>query len=123
MKRHLIVVALLSMVALVLPGCATTPETPQQAVFAAKAGYATALTAAVAYKNLPDCAKAPAPCSDRVMVAQVRKADDVAIAALDASESAVRTPGFGESIVASAVAAAKAALAAFLSITATIRSQ
>ncbi len=104
---------------LALAGCAT-PETPQQAVFAAKSGYATALTAAVAYKALSDCSRAPPPCSDYAVIVQLRKADDVAAAALDAAESAVRTPGFGESVIASAVGSAKAALAAFLSITSTL---
>lgn len=104
---------------LALAGCAT-PDTPSQAVFQAKSSYAVALTAAVAYKRLPDCSGAPLPCSDRVVVAQIQKADNVAAAALDAAESAVRSPGFGESIVASAVGSAKAALAAFLSITATL---
>ena len=100
-------------------GCAT-PESPQQAVFQAKSSYAVALTAAVAYKRLPDCVGAPQPCSSAPVVSQLQKADNVAASALDAAESAVRTPGFGESIVASAVGSAKAALAAFLSITATL---
>lgn len=104
----------------ILAGCAT-PESPQQAVFQAKVGYAVALSAAVAYNNLPRCGEPP--CSDPAIVAQLRRADNTAIAALDASEAAVRTPGFGESLVTSAVAAAKAALAAFVSITSSLRSK
>lgn len=108
--------------ALLLTGCAT-PESPSQAVYTTKSSYAVALTAAVAYKHLPDCSSAPLPCSDKAVVTQLQKADNVAAAALDAAETAVRTQGFGESIVASAVGSAKAALSAFLSITATLGSR
>jgi len=105
-----------------LAGCAT-PESPSQSVFQAKSAYSVALTAAVAYKHLPDCTKAPQPCSDKAVISQLKKADDVAAAALDAAESAVRSPGFGADILATAVASAKSALAAFLSITSTIGSK
>lgn len=99
-----------------LGGCAA-PESPQQSVFQAKSGYAVALTAAVAYKRLPDCTKAPQPCSDKAVVTQLQKADTVASTALDAAETAVRTPGFGDAVVASSVTAARSALDAFVSIT------
>jgi hypothetical protein len=107
-----------------LAGCAgVSPETPQQAVFSVKSGYATALTAAVAYKRLPACGEPKRlPCSDAKIVAQIQKADNVAAGALDAAETAVRTPGFGKDAVSSALAAARAALAALVSITATIGS-
>ena len=101
-----------------LDGPTTGPKTPAQAVFIAKTGYSSALTAALAYKRLPVCATpARQPCSDPVVVSQLQKADDVAAGALDAAEVAVRTPGFGGDIVASAIAAANAALAALVSIT------
>ncbi len=105
---------------LLLAGCAAAPQSPQQAVFEAKSSYAVALTAAVAYKRLPDCARAAQPCSDKAVVAQLQKADTVASVALDSAENAVRSPGFGQSVVSSAVAAAQAALQAFTSITATL---
>lgn len=107
------------LIVLLLAGCAT-PESPQQSVFQAKSAYAVALTAAVAYKRLPDCARAAQPCSDKAVVAQLQKADTVASTALDSAEHAVRTPGFGQNVVSSAVAAAQAALQAFTSITATL---
>lgn len=106
-------------------GCAggLAVESPQQAVFQVKSGYATALTAAVAYKRLPACqVPAKQPCADAKVVAQIQKADNVAAGALDAAEAAVRTPGFGKNAVASALAAARAALAALVSITATLGS-
>ena len=118
MKRFL----LAAVMAASLAGCAAiAPESPQQAVFQVKSGYATALTAAVAYKKLPGC-KVPVqqPCSDAKVVAQMQKADNVAAGALDAAEAAVRTPGFGKNAVTSALGAARAALAAFVSITSTV---
>lgn len=111
---------LILVLVLVMAGCAA-PQSPQQSVFQAKSGYAVALTAAVTYKRLPDCTKAPQPCSDKAVVAQLQKADNVAATALDSAESAVRTPGFGKDVVNSAIAAANAALAAFTSITSTLK--
>lgn len=114
MKKLLIVAALL------LSACAT-PQSPQQAVFQAKSSYEVALTAAVAYRRLPACAvPVRQPCSDKAVVAQVQRADKVAFDALGAAESAVRTPGFGDSVISSAVTAAQAALNAFVSITSTL---
>ncbi len=116
MKRSVLVLVLS------LAACAT-PESPEQAVFQAKAGYAVALAAAVAYVELPRCNVAKPPCSDAALVTQLRKADDVTNGALSAAEQAVRTPGFGESIVVSAVATARSALAAFVAITSTLGSK
>lgn len=119
MKR--IILALATVLTLAgFSGCTTDPKTttsPQQAVFEAKSAYAVALTAAVAYKRLPPCDKNPRPCSDKAVVAQIQKADNVAASALDAAETAVRTPGFGNDVVSSSVTAAQSALQAFVSIT------
>jgi len=114
MRKYVLGFLLLAVV-----GC-TTPQTPQQSVFQAKAGYATALTAAVAYKRLPLC-PAPAPCSDKEVVGQLQRADLVAATALDAAEAVVRSKGFGQDTVASAVTAAQAALNAFVAITSTLK--
>jgi hypothetical protein len=106
-----------------LAGCAGGPigQTPAQAVFAAKGTYNTALSAAVAYKRLPACsAVVKQPCSDKAVLAQLQKADNVAAAALDSAESAVRTPGFGKDAAQSAITAANAAVQALASITATL---
>lgn len=112
--RMLIVIA-----ALFLAAC-TTPQSPAQAVFQAKTAHAVALRTAVAYRELPKCNPAPQPCHDPAVVAQLQKADKTADAALDAAENVVRTPGFGENVITSTIAAAQAALAAFTSITATL---
>ncbi|MCC2632125.1 MAG: hypothetical protein K0S48_11 [Ramlibacter sp.] len=111
--KHLIVLAL----AASLAGCASmpsaAPDTPQQAVYAAKSAYATALTAAVAYKKLPACsATRPAPCSQPALVQQLQRADIVAAASLDAAEAAVRTPLVSPTAAGRAVQAAQAALSA-----------
>lgn len=108
--------------ALVLSACAaTSSQSPAETVFQAKTAHAVALRAAVAYRELPPCAKAAQPCHDAAIVAQLQKADKVADAALDSAENAVRTPGFGQAVISSTVAAAQAALAAFVSITDTLR--
>lgn len=118
MKRVLLVLALAASV--MGASCTSAPKTPQQAVYAAKSSYEVALTAAVAYAELPSCEKTTPPCSDPKIVAQLKKAQPVARQALDAAESAVRTPGFGDDVVTSSVAAAQAALTAFVSITASL---
>lgn len=117
----------LALAASLVAGCASTPggsastDSPQRVVFAAKSGYATALTAAVAYKRLPGCAPTvPQPCSDAGIVAQLQKADNVAAASLDAAEAAVRTPQIGASAVDRAVATANAALSALTAILAAV---
>lgn len=108
--------------ALAVAGCASTGNTtPEQTVFGAKSTYAAALTAAVAYKKLPACAAtAPPPCSSPAIVAQLQKADNVASSALDAAETAVRTPQIGTTATDRAVSAASAALAAFTALLATL---
>jgi len=96
-----------------LTACAT-PQSPQEIVFQARSAQNVALRAAVEYKRLPPCAvSVRPPCSDKAIVAQIQKADITADTALAAAEAAVRTPGFGENIITSALVAAQAALAAF----------
>lgn len=110
--------------AVMLSACSTIlPSNSAQTVYIAKSDYAAALTIAVAYKRLPDCSTAPQPCSSAAIVKQLQKADDVAAGALDAAETAVRTPGFGSSIISTSLSSAKAAVNAFLSITNTLRSK
>lgn len=110
-------IPLSAVLAAALCGCASAPQSPQQGVFQAKAAYAVALQTAVAYKRLPACSAAvKPPCSDPATVAQLQRADNVAAPALDAAEAAVRTPGFGKSLMDTAVASAQAAVAAFVAI-------
>ena len=114
--------AILALAAGLLAGCATSgPSTPAQTVFAAKSGYAAVLTAAVAYESLPRCsATVPQPCSSPELVAQLRKADNTANAALDAAETAVRTPSVGSDARSKAVATATTALAALQALLSTL---
>lgn len=118
MKARLMIAAL----AVALAGCASgPPATPEAAVFAAKSSYEVALTAAVAYKRLPVCsATVKMPCSEPALVAQLQKADITASAALDAAETAARTPRVGTTATEKALDAARAALAAFSSLVATL---
>jgi hypothetical protein len=115
--RMLLVLALAALVF----ACATAPQTPAQSVYAAQGAYASALTVAVAYKQLPTCDQAPRPtlCSDKAVVAKLQAADDVAYAALSAAQNIVRTPGAGVNVQ-TAIAAAEQAVAALTSITATL---
>lgn len=111
MKRFASIVLGLALAA--LASCATTTNTPAQTVFAAKSAYAAALTAAVSYESLRRCAPAvPQPCSSPELVAQIRKADTTASAALDAAETAVRTTAVTDDARSKAVQTANLALAA-----------
>ncbi len=112
MKRLLAVLILATAAA-----CASAPQSPQQAVFAAKQDYAAALTAAVAYKRLPPCPTATKLCKDAKIVTQLQKADDAAAALLDGAEATVRTGGGN---VAMALQAATQAVSAFSTITKTL---
>lgn len=112
---------LLCMVALALVAC-TAPKSPAQAVFQLKGDYAAALSIETAYDKLPTCGTdfSGYVCKDLKLAKTVRQIDDSAYAALGAAESAVRTPGFGEERVTTAVATATNAIAAFVSITSTL---
>jgi hypothetical protein len=105
---------------LLLTACAT-PQNSEQAVFQMRGAQNVALRTAVAYKELKPCAEPKAqPCSEKRVVTQLQLADTVSDKAIGAAENAVRTPGFGQNIIDSAVTAAEAALAAFQSIIATL---
>lgn len=98
------------------------PDSPAQAIFLAEGDYAAAVQAEVAYGNLPRCGKPDSPkvCSDVNIMKKLRKADDVAWAALTEAEIAVRTKGFGDSKITTTVATAVAFTKAFISITDTL---
>lgn len=100
----------------------TTNAQAERMVFTAKSSYATALAAAVAYKNLRVCgAGVSLPCSDPTIVAQLQKADNVAAAALDAAEAAVRTPTVGTTARDRAIQTANGALAALSALVTSLR--
>lgn len=123
MKRLLVIAALCAMAS--ITACATAPpSTPAQAVYATTGAYTAALTAAVAYKRLPPCSQAQpreVACSSDRVVAELQKADDVAFEALSAAQRAVRTPGFAEDRMRTAVAVAGQAVQAFYSIATRVR--
>lgn len=116
MRKFIIAV----LTALMLAGCPSVPINSvdaQRNVYATREAYVIALREAVKYESMPRCtAAAPTPslkCSDPAIVAQIRKADTVAVAALDAAEAAVRTPQIGTDASSRAVQTASSAFAAF----------
>lgn len=120
MMKHLILA-----LALAVAGCASTSggtsANAERTVFAAKSAYATALTAAVAYRRLPACASPRVlPCHEPAVLTQIQKADTTAAAALDAAETAVRTPQIGTTARERAVSAANAALASLSALLSSI---
>lgn len=119
MKR-LLTAAILAVA--MLAGCATTPQNPQQAVYAAHGTYTVALTAAVKYKQLPACTAptAPALCSKPAVVAQLQKADDVAFTALSAAQRVVRSSSEGAGTIQTAIFNANQAVGAFAAIAKTL---
>lgn len=101
-------------------GCATAPQTPAQSVYAVQGAYASALSVAVSYKQLPACqAGGPVLCSDVGVVKKLQKADDIAYASLTAAQNIVRTPGAGANAQ-TAIAAANQAVQALVAITSTL---
>ena len=112
MTRALLVAA----AALSLAACqASTP--PTSAVLASMTSYQAALVLAVKYNQLPRCAEdGPTLCSDAAVVKQLRMADDAALAALEAAQNVVLTPGASDSAIAAAQASAGQAVTAFQSI-------
>lgn len=115
--------ATLAIAIMVFAGCANTPQTPAQSVYAVQGSYAAALNIAVAYKQLPACQQGgPVMCSDRAIVTKLQQADDVAYAALTAAQNIVRTPNAGANAQ-TAITAAQQAVTALASITATLKVQ
>lgn len=110
---------LLALTLLLLTAC-VTPTTPSQTIYLAESNYAVALRLELAYSALPRCKVAEAPCSDVSVIKTVQKADDVAWSAIKNAQTAVRTPGFGDAKVTTAVASAQALTQAFLDITKTL---
>ena len=94
------------------------PKTPAQAVFLAKGEYNAILVAAVHYNELPRCLPQGGQrlCSNAAVVDQIRRADAVALAALDAAEATVRNPLFGGQILTSSAVAATNAVGAYKEI-------
>ncbi|CAB4223384.1 hypothetical protein UFOVP1670_36 [uncultured Caudovirales phage] len=108
-----------------LAGCATpVPNTPAQAVYAAHGTYVVALTAAVAYKKLPNCntTAGPALCAKPEIVTQLQKADDEAFKALAVAQTLARTTT-NDTGVKGAVDEAVRLVGAFSTLATSLRSQ
>lgn len=105
---------------LLLAACASMEaKSPAQRVYAIQADYNALLSAAVAYESQPRCVEGQSrvnPCSDPKAVAEIRKGDDAAAAALKAAQDTVRTPGATANAVSLALTGASNAVAALRSI-------
>ncbi len=110
-------VAVVAMLAYLCAGC-TLPQTPAQSVLAATATYNGAGKVALTYMALPRCTDGgPKVCSSPAVVDAIKTADNAAYATLKSAEAVVRTPGFGDDAITSAVAAARGAVDAFVAVT------
>jgi len=118
-------------VAFLLSGCASPPVTglvhnagSQRAIYFAWEGYVVAERVATAYAQLRRCVEPVVrPCSQQAVIDQITKARNVARDALNASESAVRNPAFGDDVSSTAVVSAIAALQAFTTISNSLGAQ
>lgn len=125
MKRYL-ALALVAIVSLAgMSGCVTSTTTsnltPQAAVYQAKQNYDVALQAALLYEALPDCATAGSQlCSTHAAKLKIQQAKNVASPALQAAESAVRSPDFDKSTASAVIASANAAVIALSAIVAAL---
>ncbi len=109
---------------LILMAC-TTPQTPAQTIYLVESDYAAALKVELAYSDLPRCDQPTSPvlCSKVSVIKIVQKADNTAWAAIQEAQTAVRTPGYGENKMTTAISSAKALVKSFVSITSTLRTK
>lgn len=116
------IAALAASLALTLGAC-SQPISPSHLIYHLEGDYAAALVVETAYDNLPDCSLPDSPllCSDRDTKRKARQADEVAWSAIKEAQAAVRTPGFAEDKVQTALVTAQRAVAAFAEITATLK--
>ncbi len=100
----------------------SAPKSSAQIVYMVQSDYATALRAELAYSSLPRCGKPTSPklCSEVNIIKNIQQADNVAWASIQEAQAAVRTPGFGEAKIATAIATAKALVGSFMKITQTL---
>lgn len=105
----------------ILAGC-TMPKSSAQAVYQLQGDYAAALSVENNYDRLPTCGGLTKPivCKKLTVAKMVRQIDDTAWAAISEAQKAVRTPGYGEDKIVTAVATASSAVAAFTNIVQTL---
>ncbi|MBU6499787.1 MAG: hypothetical protein KGJ41_02665 [Rhodospirillales bacterium] len=110
---------------LALGACSTLPATPGQSVYAMSVSYQGALTTALAYERLPDCAGATAPplCSRAELRQRIASAVDHADPLVRAAEAAARATNPSATALTNALAAATVAVSqlAALSTTLTVK--
>lgn len=112
-------IALLLPILLMACTAPAVPVTPQQIVYHLKSDYIIAQMLEDDYSRLPRCGKpwSPKICSDVKILRRVQKADDLAGSAIKEAQIAVRTPGYGDSGMTTAIASAKALTNAFTEFT------
>lgn len=120
MKRFLTAIGAtlmaIPLAALLLSACNQlgSPQTAQQKVFAAGTVYETAVKAALVYVNLPRCITPKVqPCSEPGVVDEIKKADNVAFAALTQAKAVVTDPTKTASVANAAAASVESALIVF----------
>jgi hypothetical protein len=101
-----------------LAGCASRlAETPAQMVFAVQTEYNGLLAIALAYESMPRCSETrPQPCSDPLIVEEIRKADNDAWAALLAAQEVVRSGQLQGSVFDASMVIAKGLIQTFTNV-------
>lgn len=110
---------LMLIAALLLGGCANSPE---KAVYQAHLAYDVALSGAVFYRDLPPCPAKPL-CRDAEALATIQKADKVAYEALSSAQKVVRSPAATQSAMQTAATWASEAIAAFSRVVAIVKGE
>lgn len=88
---------------LLLVACASGLSAEQR-VFEAKANFRTTLVVAATYAGLPNCTRAPSPCSNTEVVRQIDALIPAIRVSLDTAEAIVRSGGNAEAQLAHASA-------------------
>lgn len=104
---------------IVLGACnSVAPPSPKSEIAGLQAALTTADQAAIAYVKLPTCLqpKAPAVCSNPVVVDQIATASKAAFVAVTAAHDVVYTAASTQTDMAKALASANTALDAFKSL-------
>lgn len=97
------------------------PQSPQQAVFAAKYSLLAALTVVADYRKLPVCAEGLILCKTSAIEKRLQALSNGAATALDDAEKAVRTSNFGSDALTTITTSATLAVKALTTITDTLK--
>lgn len=118
MKLRMMAAVLALPLMLMLAGCPSMQaETPAQHVFALQSEYNGLLAVALAYESQARCSDVqPQPCSDADVVAEIRKADNDAWAAILSAQEYVRAGHQDDPMISQAAEAAAKAVGLFTTI-------